>query len=73
MNGQKDIIISFFAGFIPSGIKTFFVFQTLTPFTGFMIKLIGSMVVGVCGGFAGILGKDIYKYCKIKIISKLKK
>ena len=70
---HRDEIISFCAGFLPSGVKTYMVLQSYTPLEGFIIKLAGSVLVGVFGGFAGILGKDIYRYTKRKIFSLFKK
>lgn len=52
MNNRNDIFIAFSAGFIPSGLKTYL--MNYTPFVWFMLKLLCSVVIGACRGFAGI-------------------
>ena len=65
---SSDDAIGFFSG---STFTTLFImamdWHILVVFFG---RVIGALIIGVVGGWAGLMGKDLYKYMSCKDIYK---
>jgi len=72
----KEKVNIFFRGFIGFGLTTgIFLFGssfdgTTAFLLAYFIKLVAVLISGVLGGFATILGNDIYQWAKAKIQNK---
>lgn len=70
MEDYRNNLIAFICGFAPSSFKGWIMMGWLG---NDMVKIFLTIILGFAGGFAGILGKDIYRYTKRKIFSLFKK
>lgn len=69
MRKLNTSMICFFCGDIFS---TGFFLVWSGELSHFILKAFGTLIIGVIGGLAGLLGKDLYPIIKMAIIRKVK-
>lgn len=76
---MNDNSAPFIGGFTMGSIGSLSAWDSLTVFMQvtqaqvleyYAFKLLGTLVLGLVGGFAGMIAKDLYRYFKIKVTKK---
>ena len=62
-NNTIESIAAFFTGGVPATVVSFHLMDVTIP-------MIMAVMTGILGGFFALLGKDLYKFIKDKVVKK---